>query len=94
MNRKAKGTRREYQTMRLLEQAGYRCTRAAASLGCWDVIAIGATDVVLCQVKANYPPGKQELARMSHFPTPATHVRKAIYVWHNHDPDPEVTYIS
>ncbi len=38
--------------MRLLEQAGYRCTRAAASLGLFDVIAIGPVDVRLVQVKA------------------------------------------
>lgn len=51
-NTKAKGTRAEHRCMRLLEQAGYRCTRAAASLGLFDVIAIGAVDVRLVQVKA------------------------------------------
>jgi hypothetical protein len=30
MNRKTKGTRNEHRTMRLLEAAGYACTRAAA----------------------------------------------------------------
>ncbi len=39
--------------MALLEAAGYLCTRAAASLGAWDVIGIGPTDIVLLQVKSN-----------------------------------------
>jgi hypothetical protein len=31
--------------MRILGAAGYACTRAAASLGTFDVIGIGTTDV-------------------------------------------------
>lgn len=53
MNRKAKGSRNERRTMRLLEAAGYSCTRAAASLGTFDVIAVSAADVLLVQVKTN-----------------------------------------
>ncbi len=52
MNTKAKGTRAEHRTMRILEAAGYVCTRASASLGVFDVIAVGAADVKLIQVKA------------------------------------------
>jgi Holliday junction resolvase len=52
MNTKAKGTRAEHRAMRLLEAAGYSCTRAGASLGLFDVIAIGAVDVRCIQVKA------------------------------------------
>ena len=33
MNTKAKGNRNEHRSIALLEAAGYRCTRAAASLG-------------------------------------------------------------
>ena len=29
MNRKAKGNRAEYRSMKILEQAGYSCTRSA-----------------------------------------------------------------
>jgi len=36
MNGKRKGTRNEHRSMALLERAGYRCTRSAASLGEWD----------------------------------------------------------
>ena len=53
MNAKAKGTRNEHRSMQLLEAGGYRCTRAAASLGAWDVIGVSATDMVLVQVKSS-----------------------------------------
>jgi Holliday junction resolvase len=52
MNTKAKGSRAEHRAMKILAAAGYACTRAAASLGVFDVIAIGARDVRLIQVKA------------------------------------------
>jgi Holliday junction resolvase len=38
--------------MKILEQAGYHCTRAGASLGLFDVVAVGPADVRLVQVKA------------------------------------------
>lgn len=62
MNAKAKGTRAEHRCMRILEAAGYSCCRAAASLGLFDVIAIGPKDVKLVQVKCNRnaPPHERE----------------------------------
>lgn len=38
--------------MKILEAAGYVCTRASASLGLFDVVAIGPADVRCIQVKA------------------------------------------
>jgi Holliday junction resolvase len=52
MNTKAKGNRAERRCMKILTDAGYSCSRAAASLGIFDVVAIGAADVRLVQVKA------------------------------------------
>jgi Holliday junction resolvase len=52
MNAKAKGMRVEHRAMRILEAAGYCCTRAEASLGLFDVVAVGPTDVRLLQVKS------------------------------------------
>lgn len=52
MNTKAKGNRAERRCMAILTAAGYACSRAAASLGIFDVIAIGAADIRLVQVKA------------------------------------------
>jgi Holliday junction resolvase-like predicted endonuclease len=51
MNAKAKGKRNEHRSMALLEAAGYRCTQSAGSLGEWDIIGTGPTDMVLVQVK-------------------------------------------
>jgi Holliday junction resolvase len=52
MNAKAKGTRAERRAIKQLEGEGYLCTKAGASLGLFDVIAIGATHVRCLQVKA------------------------------------------
>ncbi len=52
MNTKRKGTRAEHRAIGILEAAGYVCTRASASLGLFDVVAVGPADVRLVQVKA------------------------------------------
>jgi Holliday junction resolvase len=61
MNAKRKGNRNERRSMALLEAAGYRCSRSAASLGAWDTVAIGPADIVLVQVKTNAWPGREEM---------------------------------
>ena len=38
MSREAKGSRNERRSRRLLEAPGYRVTRAAASLGCFNLV--------------------------------------------------------
>lgn len=80
MNRKAKGNRQEHRTMALLESAGYRCTRAAASLGVFDVVGISATDFVAVQVKSNAWPRSDEIEALREFRAPAN-CRKLIHVW-------------
>ena len=64
MNGKRKGTRNEHRSMALLEALGYASTRAAASLGAWDIVAIGATDVVLVQVKTRDWPSREEIGQL------------------------------
>ena len=49
---KRKGTRAEHRAIRILQAAGYVCTRAGGSLGLFDVIAIGPTDIRCVQVKS------------------------------------------
>jgi hypothetical protein len=39
----------------------YACTRATASLGAWDFIGVGSTDVGLVQVKTRDWPGAVEI---------------------------------
>jgi Holliday junction resolvase len=53
MNSKRKGTRTEHKARRILEAAGYTCLKAGGSLGLFDLVALGPTDVKCIQVKAN-----------------------------------------
>ena len=80
INCKAKGTRLEHKTMRVLEAAGYKCCRSAASLGEWDVIGVGPLGVRLVQVKANRRPGSVELEALNSFEAPDNCTRE-IWVW-------------
>lgn len=80
MNAKAKGTRAEHRSMKLLEALGYRCSRSAASLGEWDIIGIGYSDVVLVQVKSNAWPRTLEMETLREFRVPVG-VRKLVHRW-------------
>jgi len=86
---KRKGARNERRSMALLEAAGYRCTRAAASLGAWDVIGIGAADIVLVQVKTRDWPGAIEMELLRGFPAPPN-ARKLIHRWRDGQRMPDV----
>jgi Holliday junction resolvase len=62
---KRKGAYYEHRAIRILEAAGYVCTRAGGSLGVFDVIAIGPRDVRAVQVKGgarNYLSGVEREA--------------------------------
>ena len=65
INTAAKGRRLEHKTIRVLEAAGYDCTRAAASKGTWDIVAMNEDNLRLIQVKANHPPGPKERQSMA-----------------------------
>jgi Holliday junction resolvase len=78
MNTSAKGSRNERRSIALLEAAGYRCTRSAASLGEWDIVGIGSTDLLLVQVKTRDWPGLAEIETLRLFPAP-TNARKLIH---------------
>ncbi|MBA4121337.1 MAG: hypothetical protein H0X72_02590 [Acidobacteria bacterium] len=80
MNKKAKGNRNEYKTMRLLESVGYECFRMAASKGAFDVIAVSPSDVLLIQVKSNRFPSSLEMETIKAFECPIN-ARKLIHVW-------------
>lgn len=80
MNAKRKGSRAEHRSMKLLEAMGYACTRAAASLGTFDIVAIGPTDIVLVQVKSNQWPRSDEMEQMRMFRAPPN-ARRLIHRW-------------
>ncbi len=70
MNAKRKGSRNEHRAIRILEAVGYVCTRAAASLGVFDVIAIGRQGMRLIQVKSNRDASPLEREQIAMSQTP------------------------
>lgn len=60
MNGKRKGTRLERKTIALLKAAGYTCTRSAASLGAFDILALNPLGIRCIQVKCNRWPDAVE----------------------------------
>ena len=89
MNAKRKGSKNEHRSMRLLEASGYACTRAAASLGVFDIIGVGSIDIVLVQVKTRDWPGSVEMETIKLFPSPAN-CRKLIHRWRDRQQTPDV----
>jgi hypothetical protein len=89
MNAKRKGTRNEHRSIAILEIAGYRCCRSAASLGDWDIIANGSTDIALVQVKTRDWPGTAEMETLKLFPGPAN-CRKLVHRWRDRQRTPDV----
>lgn len=83
MNAAHKGRRREHQSIRLLEAAGYTVVRSAASKGPFDLVALGPQDIQLVQVKANRLPAPTERRALAAFPVPAT-VTKVCHIWVDH----------
>jgi Holliday junction resolvase len=93
MNAKAKGTRNEHRSIKLLEAAGYQCCRSAASLGAWDIIGIGTTDFVLVQVKTRDWPGTVEMETLTGFAAPQN-CRKLLHRWRDRQRQPDVREIA
>jgi Holliday junction resolvase len=89
MNAKRKGSRNEHRSIAILEAAGYSCTRAAASLGVFDIIGISAADIVLCQVKTNSWPGSVEMEAIKLFTAPPN-ARKIVHRWQDRKSLPDV----
>jgi Holliday junction resolvase len=93
MNAKSKGSRNERRSIRLLESLGYGCTRAAASLGVWDVIGVSAHDTVLVQVKSNRWPEEEEMEDLRAFRRP-TNCRKLVHRWRDRQRMPDAKEVN
>jgi Holliday junction resolvase len=89
MNAKRKGTHNEHRSMAILEASGYATTRAAASLGVWDIIGIGSADVVLVQVKTRDWPGAVEMEQLREFRCPPN-AKKLVHRWRDRQRLPDV----
>ena len=92
MNCKRKGTQREHKSMALLEAQGYKCTRAAASLGVFDIVAVGLFDIKLVQVKSNRWPDGKEMEEIAAFRCPPNCV-KMIHRWRDYQSEPDVKLV-
>jgi Holliday junction resolvase len=90
MNAKRKGNRDEHRRKAILEAAGYAVTRAAGSLGAWDLIGVSATDMVLVQVKSNRPLAPAERESLKLFPCPLN-CKRLVHVWLDRQRWPRVT---
>jgi hypothetical protein len=92
MSAKRKGSQREHKTIAWLEAGkldgqAYQCTRAAGSLGAWDIIGVGAVGFVAVQVKSNRWPGRAEMATLEGFAVPAN-CRKLVIRWDDYGREP------
>lgn len=92
MNTKRKGNRNERRSMAIFEAAGYLCCRSAASLGMFDIVAIGPHDVILCQVKTRDWPCANEMELLREFKKP-TYARVVLHRWRDRVRLPDVSEI-
>jgi len=92
-NCKAKGRKNEWRSMRLLESAGYSVTRAAASLGCFDLIGVSSSGLVLVQCKTRDWPSTAEMEQLRLFPAPPN-ARKLVHRWIDRKRLPDVREVG
>jgi hypothetical protein len=92
MNAKRKGSRNERRTIALLSAQGYACTKSGGSLGVFDVIGVGASDIILSQVKTNRWPGSAEMKAIAKLAAPPS-CRKIIHRWLDGRAAPDVREI-
>jgi Archaeal holliday junction resolvase (hjc) len=91
---KRKGSRNEHKAMRILEAAGYHTTRAAASLGMFDIVAINRQGIRLIQVKTNRdasPLEREGIALFDGLPANAT---KEVWIFKDYARQPVIKIIG
>lgn len=91
MNRAAKGSRIERKVKAMLEALGYDVTRAAASRGVFDLIAIHPTHTRLIQVKGGLNPrvSQAEIEAITLYRCPPNH-SKELWLWADRERFPRV----
>lgn len=91
MNTNAKGARLERRARGELEERGYLVTRAAGSLGLWDLFALHENGAVLCvQVKCNRGPRAPERRKLVAFARRYDRVTCEVWVYRDRETGPEV----
>jgi len=93
-NCKRKGSAAELKAIRILEAAGYRCTKAGGSLGLFDVIALGRTDVRCLQIKCGKHPwlSPAEREQITELEVAAC-VTKELWKFRDYARVPEIEYL-
>lgn len=92
MNAERKGSRNKHRAIRLPEADAYICTRAAASFGMFDVIAIGRQGMRLIQVKSNRDASSLEREQIARFQTPPG-CSKEVRIFHDYAREPLIKEI-
>jgi Holliday junction resolvase len=93
MNAKRKGNRNEHKAIRILEAAGYSCTRAAGSLGMFDIVAISRQGIRLVQVKSNRDAPPAEREAIQEFSAPAN-ASKEVWIFEDYGRTPVIKEIA
>jgi hypothetical protein len=93
MNTSKKGKRAEVLTIKLLEAAGYYCTRSDKSRGLFDVWGFSSTDFVLVQVKCNDWPSLAEMEALTLCVVPPN-TRKLVHRWRDGRDEPDVRVLD
>ena len=93
MNTKRKGNRNEHRSIAILKAEGYACCRSAASLGVFDIIGIGSSDIVMVQAKSNRWPSPAELSRIRAFPAPEN-CRRIVHRWVDRQTEPDTMEVE
>jgi Holliday junction resolvase len=94
MKAKRKGTRNEHKAIKILEAAGYHCTRAAGSLGLFDILAISRQGIRLVQVKSNRNAGLAEREAIQEFSGIPQNASKEIWIFEDYGRVPIIKEIG
>lgn len=82
INRKGKGSVWEREIIKMLEFDGRTCTRAAGSMGMWDIVAFNRDGILLIQAKCNGWGSLKERNDMIKFKCPGNTIRA---IWRKND---------
>ena len=93
MNAKRKGSRNEHKAIRILQAAGYHCTRAAGSLGLFDIVAISNQGIRLVQVKSNRNASPAEREAIEDFKGIPENASKKIWIFEDYARNPVINEI-
>lgn len=93
MNTKRKGRYNERKAIKILESAGYYCVRSSASLGLFDIVAIGANGIRLIQVKTNRMASEIEVEAIEKFNGIPQNATKEIWVFKDYQRQPTIEII-